>query len=96
MSRPIPIIHSESRVAKGQRFCITLDEVPCPNCTWTTHLPQPVSLVSKAHLTDRDPHQMQWILTCDTPGMYTLEFLYRRQCCGRPKLKHMTYHIFVF
>lgn len=92
----ITITNTTSHIPTGQPFVITTTEPACTNCSWHINIPNSIILINREHLTTSQPYSTKWIFNCTNPGTYTLQFLYRKQCCGKPTLKQEDFTITIF
>lgn len=92
----ISITNGTTSVPLDQTFSIFIAEPPCPNCTWQIDIPYGLTLVNVRKSSNYEGPGTEWTLKGTHVGTYTLQFLYRRQCCGRPTLKHQTYTITIY
>lgn len=91
----IPITAPSTSLTRNQQFSITICEKHCANCKWVVDIPTSIEVIAVNDYVQSGFNHREWILEGHLPGTYTLQFNFKKSCCGRPTLLAETYTIII-
>ena len=92
----IPVRNMFTHIAPNQPFSITITEPDCSNCKWQVDIPPTINLLNMNRIMVNYATATQWIFSSAVAGTYVLTFYYRKQCCGKPIIKQVSYNLSIY
>lgn len=83
----IPITFYSQSIPRNERFAITIIENACTNCSWSFNASPNLILISSTKQATSPATSHLWVFESSIPGTYTLQFYYKKRCCGNPMIQ---------